>query len=75
MSKCTCDSPCGGTAWYCPSNPHYDLPMLDNPSYQKYVHDTNLDSFDKRIAELERQLNHELEFRREYINRYNLNRS
>lgn len=38
-------------------------------------HASVLASFDKRIAELERQLKHELEFRREYINRYNLNRS
>ena len=74
MNQCTCTFPCGGTQWDCPSNPEYDVPLRKNRSYQRHIYETNLKSFDEKLAELERAIKEVQEQRREYINRHGLNK-
>lgn len=75
MKQCTCASPCGGTQWNCPSNPEYEVPLSNNKSYQKHIYETNLESFDQKLAELDRATKAVQEQRREYVNRNNLNKT
>lgn len=74
MSKCTCPEDCNGTKYYCPSNQYYKLPLSQNPDWKQHIHDKNLASFDSHIERLEHELAQVQEGRREYINRYNLNK-